>query len=63
MTDGHSHCVPKCPEKQLVFVLKKLFALSRLTWHQIRNANRHKLGTETIEIKSILNKKRNITMS
>ena len=47
------HGLKNCEKNELISFCDTLCKLSNLTWNEIINNNRHKLGLETIKIKSL----------
>jgi hypothetical protein len=48
-----SHCITLCESDDQIAFVSKLKELSQLTWNQIRNTQRHGLGSEKIERSSL----------
>jgi hypothetical protein len=48
-----NHGLKDCPENDKIALINKLFELSQVTWGDIFQANRHGMGKEIIDHKSI----------
>jgi hypothetical protein len=49
-----SHCISACEDQDKLAFVNSMRKLSQLTWQQIRNADRHGLGSEKIERDSFI---------
>lgn len=50
---GRHYCLDLCQTEEKVALIDTIHKLSQSTWQELRNANRHGLGTEKIEHSSI----------
>lgn len=50
---GKFYCLESCQPEEKVALIETLHKLSQFTWQELRNSNRHGLGTEKIEHSSI----------
>ncbi|MDY3124216.1 MAG: hypothetical protein SOW21_07570 [[Actinobacillus] rossii] len=50
---GKDYCLDSCQLEEKVALIETLHKLSQVTWQELRNSNRHGLGTEKIEHSSI----------
>ncbi|WP_051918947.1 hypothetical protein [Basilea psittacipulmonis] len=50
---GRHYCLDACEGEEKIALLETLHKLSQRTWQELRNSNRHGLGTEKIAYTAI----------
>lgn len=48
-----AYCISNCTDEERLSFVDRMFRLSQLTWSKLRQIDRHKLGYELIDRKSI----------